>query len=106
MCAFGLAPHFNSILMSKVKSQVDYVLLFDESLNSELHSKQVDIHIRFWDQGQVNTRYLTSEFIGHGTADVLHEKLLQCVQNIGYRELLQLSMDGPNVNWKTFYVSQ
>ena len=44
---------------------------------------------------QVNTRHLTSEFIGHGTADVLYEKLLRCVQNIGYRGLLQLSIDGP-----------
>ena len=61
--------------MSKVKSQVDYVLLFDESLNSELHSKQVDIHIRFWDRGQVNTRYLTLEFIGHGAVSVCCWKL-------------------------------
>ncbi len=35
---FGIAPHFSSLLLSKVKSASDYVLLFDESVNRPLQS--------------------------------------------------------------------
>ena len=38
----------------------DFVLLFDESLNNSMKTKQVNFHIRFWDvNNQVKTRYLT-----------------------------------------------
>lgn len=39
LTTFGIAPHFSSLLLSKVKSSSDYVLLFDESLNRPLQSK-------------------------------------------------------------------
>ena len=102
--SFGLAPYFLSRLTSKVKSEKAYVLLFDESLNRELHSKQLDIHIRFCDAGEIATRYYTSEFLGHGTAEALQDKLMDTVPTIGSHGMLQLSMGGPNVNWKTYSI--
>lgn len=48
LSTFGIRPYFQSLLLSKVKSANEYVLLFDESLNANLQSKQLDIHIRFW----------------------------------------------------------
>ena len=36
LACFGIAPHFLALLEKKIKGD-DYVLLFDESLNRELH---------------------------------------------------------------------
>ena len=36
--------------------------------------KQMDFMIRVWQGQEVKTRYLTSEFLGHATADDMHEK--------------------------------
>ena len=102
LSTFGIRPYFQSLLLSKVKSANEYVLLFDESLNANLQSKQLDIHIRFWEGSHVSSRFYTSEFLGHADADCLHEKLLDCCTTIGKAGLLQMSMDGPNVNWKTY----
>jgi len=41
LSTFGIAPHFLSLLKGKVRDQSEYVLLFDESLNSEIQSKQM-----------------------------------------------------------------
>lgn len=99
---FGLAPYFHNLLAAKVKKAGNYVLLFDESLNHHQQQKQLDVHIRFWDEGQIRTRFLTSKFLGHGTSDVLFKELEDCCSDIGKSRLIQLSMDGPNVNWATY----
>ena len=103
---FGIAPVFASMLSAKVKETPDFVLLFDESLNHDLQSKQLDVHVRLWDAGRVSTRYCTSNFLGHACADVLQDKLSEAASRFGKRGILQLSMDGPNVNWKTFDLLQ
>ena len=45
--------------------------MFDESLNETTKNKQLDVHVRFWDEGQVQSRYLGSQFMGHSTAQDL-----------------------------------
>ena len=77
-----------------------FVLLFDESLNAELQKKQLDFHIRSWDHDRVVSRYFGSSFMGHASADDLMEKFEETCSSIGFNNLLQVSMDGPNVNWK------
>jgi len=78
------------------------MLLFDESLHSNLQPKQLDIHIRFWEGSQVSNHFYTSEFLGHADADSLLEKLIDCWATIGKQGLLQISMDDLSVNWKTY----
>jgi hypothetical protein len=95
---FGLAPFFKSLLEKKIKGK-PYVLMFDESPNKKMQSKQLDILIRFWDGDNVRSRYYDSTFLGHGTAQDLMEHLSPAIQNLGVSNLVQLSMDGPNVNW-------
>ncbi|KAL3854919.1 hypothetical protein ACJMK2_014154 [Sinanodonta woodiana] len=99
----GLAPYFASTLKDSICKCNGYVLQFDESLNKQLRQKQCDIHVRFWEQGaeRVQTKFLTSVFLGHATAEDLFGKLCPIIQDLGTRNL-QISMDGPNVNWKTF----
>ena len=43
-----------------------FVVLFDESLNTKMQEKQMDAHVRFWNDqtNQVTTRYFNSEFLG------------------------------------------
>lgn len=102
LSVFGLAPHFKDILQSNVKGVDHYVLLFDESMNKKNGKKQMDFHVRFWKEDSVVTRYLTSEFMGHCTAEDMGRAFNKVVADLGKRKLLQLSMDGPHVNWKLF----
>lgn len=99
----GLAPYLQQQLRDKVKSD-RFVLLFDESLNKKLQQKQMDIHLRFWNGSQVETRYATSAFLGHADAATVVAALKESVNSlgVGLENVLQLGMDGPNVNWKVF----
>ncbi|KAL8602788.1 hypothetical protein ACOMHN_055171 [Nucella lapillus] len=45
---------------------------------------------------------MTSEFLGHSRAADLCKALEPTITELGYNKLLQLSMDGPNVNWAAY----
>ena len=105
LSTFGIAPHFLSLMKEKVKKD-QYVLLFDESLNREMRKSQLDVHVRFWQDNHVKTRYLSSVFMGHHTAVQMYEKLDTVCSEIGFHNLMQLSMDGPNVNLKLLRLLQ
>ena len=106
LAAIGIASHFLSLLKGKVRDQSEYVLLFDESVNSEMQSKQLDVQVRYWNADKVESRYFTSYFLGHADAEAVHDKLESVCADLGYEKLAQLSMDGPNVNWKVFRLMQ
>lgn len=106
IAAFGLAPYFKRLLLKEVSEQTAYVILFGESLNHCLQSKQMDIHIRLWEDAEVKSKYICSEFLGHSTATDIVEKLCNTLSEIGMINLIQLSMDRPNVNWKVFEMLQ
>ncbi|CAN7945535.1 unnamed protein product [Ixodes hexagonus] len=106
-CAYvtchGLRPFFLSTLQREVEQCEHYVVLFDESANDYLHRKQMDVHIRFWNSShKVATRYYTSVFMGHSTAEDIQGKLLSALEPLPIEKILQISMDGPNVNLKFF----
>ncbi|XP_042581610.1 uncharacterized protein LOC109070284 [Cyprinus carpio] len=97
---FGLAPHFKQELINTINKAGQFFLMFDESLNQSTKTKQLDVHIRFWEDDHVQSRYLGSQFLGHGKAvDLLHH-IKECVTKLNMRQLLSISMDGPNVNLK------
>lgn len=100
LVSYGLAPYFLSKLMDRIKTCEDYVICFDEAFNKVIHKGQMDLVIRFWDEGlqQVSTRYLSSVFLGRSTADDLLEKFFEGLSMLPFSNLLQVSMDGPNVN--------
>lgn len=54
LCCHGIAPHFLDLMTQKVRSQHAYVLLFDESLNKKTKSKQMDVHVRMWEDDKVS----------------------------------------------------
>ena len=107
LCRFGIAPYFSELLLKSVKACSEFVLLFDESLNPVTQTKQMDVYIRMWDiTGIVITRYFGSVFMGHADAAGMLQKLNDCIRSLNLAKLVQISMDGPNVNWKLFDMVQ
>ena len=60
----------------------------------------MDFIFRYYKNDQVMTRYLSSAFLGHTTAEDLKLKFEEATQNLDTKRMVQVSMDGPNVNWK------
>ena len=101
---YGVAPYLQSLLEWNIKQETDYVLLFDESLNKDLQSKQMDVLVRCWeDDRKVSSRYYKSIFFGHWTAVDLNNIMQDhAEESLGFSNILQISMDGPSVNWALF----
>ena len=60
----------------------------------------MDFTVRYFKNDQVMTRYLSSAFLGHTTAEDLKLKFEEATQNLDTKRMVQVSMDGPNVIWK------
>ena len=99
---YGIAPHLNQLLIDDISKSPFFVCGFDESLNKVSHRGQMDVHVRFWMDDTVMTRYLTSQFLGHATAPELLKALETSLKNLDTSKLVQISMDGPNVNHAAF----
>ncbi|XP_077511308.1 uncharacterized protein LOC144121784 [Amblyomma americanum] len=98
----GIGPYFQEKLLSSLSSVPYLVIAFDESLNKVTQKEQMDVLIRYWDQtdATVKTRYLTSCFLGHTCAEDLSVAFRKATEGIKQMKILQVSMDGPNVNLK------
>ena len=98
----GLASYFHDRMLASLKDgDVKYVISFDESLNST-QQKQMDVIIHFWDneKNKVCSRYFDSNFLGHTSAQDLLKSVQSLFTTLNLMGLIQLSMDGPNINWK------
>ena len=61
------------------------------------------MHIISFDENakQIKRNYIGSEFIGHGVAETAVKTFKSVHGKLDYiHNLAQISMDGPNVNWK------
>lgn len=100
----GLAPFFLKQLTDVLDECDEIVVGFDESLNRISQRQQMDVSVRFWDDVKetVTSRYLGSAFLTSCTASDLLRGLKECMQfkNSIISKITQISMDGPNVNWK------
>ena len=83
----GPAPHFKSLLSQKLNSDgCEFVLLFDESMNSKTQNKQMDFHVHLWEGQEVVTRYYHSEFMGHTTAADMDTVFEKATCDLHYRQ--------------------
>ena len=71
LTTYGIAPYVENLFFQKVKSYDKYVILFDESLNHLLQTKQMDVLVRVWDANRVSTRFYTSKFLGHAFSETV-----------------------------------
>ena len=102
---FGLAPYFRKTIYEQLKKCQFISVSYDKALNKVAQKTQMDIHVIFQDPetGFIVTNYLTSEFL----ESTKSEDLLQHFQHglglnniIDPAKIINVAMDGPNVNWK------
>lgn len=64
----------------------------------------MDVNIRFWcnERDFVCTRYFTSAFLNRSTADEIRRNFKLALSDFKISAMIQISMDGPNVNHKFF----
>ena len=101
----GLAPYYKEKAISSVKEAAYFVSSSDEPFNSQSNKKQLDAHVNFFDDksNRVEWKYIGSFFIGHGDAETCLKSLIDVLGNLDYvNNLIQMGMDGPNVNWNLF----
>ena len=87
----GLAPFFHDALPKLIPSK--YVICFNEAFNEISKKGQINIIIRFWDSSmnKVCSRYLSSSFIGHSTAEDIINHFLEASSEIKLFNLVQVS---------------
>ena len=100
LISFGIAPYFMDLLLKELKDAPCFVISFDESFNEKLEKEQMDFIVRYFKDGEVKSRYLSSGFLGHTTAKDLKRAFEECTEKLDLKNLIQVSMDGPNINWK------
>ena len=97
---YELAPHFEKILMTDIDG-IPFGFKFDETTTKQV-KKQYDAYGTYWSKAsdQVETTYLGSLFVGHCKAVDLVDHYLEFKQHWHFDDhlLLQVGMDGPNVN--------
>ena len=106
---FGLGPFFQQTVKNALLNSPKIVLFFDESFNNITNSKQMDVHVRYWakenDQvdilfiledcklstfSQVETRYVTSAFLGHASASDLLDAFVSSIAGISLEKIIQV----------------
>lgn len=62
----------------------------------------MDTCVRYWgnEKGLVKTNYLDTRFLMRPNANNLHDKLYAALGDILEQKMLQLSLDGPKMNWR------
>lgn len=101
----GISPLFEQHLIDEVSTTKFFVLGFDESINKVTQKQQMDLNIHFKNEvdKEISTLYLTPVFLGRTRACDLLSAFTEATRHLDInKKLLQLSMDGPNVNKKFF----
>ena len=97
---YGIALEFKRVLLYDVKSSPFFTVSFDESLNTDLQVGQMDVAVHFWnDKTGLSETYFDSQFLRRSTSQNLFDSLYESMSELEKNKLLQLAMDGPNVNW-------
>ena len=78
-----------------------FVTCYDELLNPVLQEEQMDVVLRYFNNEScmIETSYFHSGFLKRPNSLILHVKLLESLTALDLGKLIQISMDGPNVNW-------
>ena len=76
-----------------------HALLFDESLNDELQSKQLDVHVHYWssENCRVESLYFKSLLISHGRTHDIVNHYEEATKDLDPAKTWNIGMDGPNV---------
>ena len=105
---FGLAPYYRaqifSLLLPEAGFPPKFLSCFDEAFNRISKRKQMDVHVIFFDSNkqEVVRSFIGYHFMGHVSAEDTFASFKEIHKDLDLvHNLVQVSMDGPNVNWKT-----
>ena len=91
----GTGYYFNNELIKDVRKAHGFSLLFDETTIVGVR-KQLDIFFRYWTETRncVCVRYYKSIFLGHATADVVSQSIVDSLRadGINITRMLMLGM--------------
>ena len=98
---FGVAPYLKELLLAKRKFSDFFVTCYDGLLNQVFQEEQMDVVLRYFNNEScmVETSYFDSAFLKRPNSQNLHNKLLESLTALDLGKLIQILMDGPNVNW-------
>ena len=103
----GLAPYYKDLIAKSLSPSFApapcFVSCIDEAINRASNTKQFDLHLIYFDEVKLEATRVDfdSQFMGHGSATDLIQTFKDVHHNLNYvKNLWQISMDGPNVNWK------
>ena len=98
---FSIALYLKELIVAELNSSNFFVTCYDESLNRVFQEEQMGMVLRYFNNKSclVETSYFNSTFLKQPNSHNLHDKLLESLSTHDLRKLLQVSMDGPNVNW-------
>ena len=97
---WGIAPYIKEQLKDEIAKSEYIVVSFDESLNKKTQTCQMDIVLRYWDtvDNEVKVRYWDSKFLRHTAHLHLLRHFNNSLEGIDISKVIQISMDGPDVN--------
>ena len=98
---FGIALYFRDLLTSEINRSPFFSVSFDEAYNRSLQKNQMDIVLHYWCpvSNEVKVRYWDSTFQYGAGAAILLAALNEGLKLLDSEKRIQLSMDGPHVNW-------
>ena len=89
------------MLLNEIRQSEFFMVIFDETFNDIFQKEQMDILVRFWRADNVVTRYFGSQFLGSAKAEDILQAPKAGIAGLDNRKLIQIRMDGPNVNLKS-----
>ena len=99
---FLSSPYIKESVIKSIKASPFFSILFDRSLNEILQIEQMDIYVRYYNQDKatVVTSYLELRFFSMPNAENISDELGQALSCLDIANMIMLSMDGPNTNWR------
>ena len=79
-----------------------FVISFDKSFNQELQQEQIYFTVKYFKENKVACRYITSTIFEYKQAEDLKKKFEESPQDLEMMKMVQISMDGTNVNLKLY----
>ena len=102
MTNFGIAPYYKSVALERIKECPCFVISYNKSLNPVTQTCEMDMLACYFDETEerLKTRYLDSQFLGHGTSNDLKKSFNLSLKVLNENKSIQVGIDDPNVNIK------
>ena len=85
MVCCGIGPYFREKVLQKIKEAECITISFDEFLNNDFQTQQMDIIVHYFNEDRVVTQYFDTQFMGHTTASDLFESLMWSLSKLNNR---------------------